>query len=548
MVAGLPMKTRTRIAILLGLLLLAFVTGARILHRLDKREADRVFVAQQHERARLLESLLQLTGESLKTFASDYAQWDDMVNFLATGDKAWAAINIESSLPTFSARAAWVFRTDGSLVYGVARPADSRLQTPPFDIAAVLPRLRQEENVQFFVASPEGILEIRSSPIRPSDLALHHLPPKGWFLVARPWSEPLLKSLAEVLASKVVLRVPGAESPDPAEPFTIALRRELPGWDGRPVAVLHSLYSPTPLAQLQAHNDEEMLFIAGFGIVVLVITLVALSVWVVGPLRRIERSLEEKSPAPLGPLRRKKDEFGRLARLTEAFFAGRTALEKEVEERMRVEVELRRSTQLRTRLARDLHDNVIQSIYAAGLGLESVRGQLRTEPELAEKRVGAAVASLNQTIGEVRSFINGLEPENEPQPQFSLALRSLVETLQGLHPLRIELAISAPATHSLTAQEELHALQIARECVSNSLRHSNATRVDISLRQQGPQILLRVADDGKGFDPTAVSGRGSGLVNIAARAREIGARLEIESTPGKGCRVTVWFGEKGESS
>jgi len=538
------MKTRTRLAILLGLLLLAFITGAFILHRLDKREAQQVFVAQQQERARLLESLLQLTGESLKTFARDYALWDEMAAFVASGDKEWAAINIEASLPNFNAQAAWVFLPDGRLIYGVARPAESRPQAPPFDFAAILPRLQQEQFIRFFVGSPEGLLEIRAAPIKPSDLATHHLPPRGWFLAARLWNEALLKSLGDVLASEVVLRPPGTKSPGEPKSFSIDLLRELPGWDERPVATLHSHYSPTPLARLQEHNEEEMLFIVGFGIAVIAVTLTALSFWVVGPLRRIEQSLEEKSAAPLGPLRRKKDEFGRLARLTEAFFAGRTALEKEVEERMRAEVALRRSTQLRTRLGRDLHDSVIQSIYAAGLGLESVRGQLRHDPELAEKRVGAAVASLNQTIGQVRGFINGLEPESEPQPQFSLALQSLVETLQGLHPLRLKLAISTPATHALSEQEELHALQIARECVSNSLRHSNATGVEISLQPQGTQTVLSVTDDGKGFDPAQVSGRGSGLANIASRVREMGARLEIDSAPGKGCRVTVWFGAK----
>ncbi|MBI2497564.1 MAG: hypothetical protein HYV75_06485 [Opitutae bacterium] len=535
------MKTRTRLAFLLGLLLLAFVTGAWILHQLDKREADQIFVAQQQERARLLESLLQLEQDSLRNFARDYAEWDDMVNFVQTGDRTWAEINLESILPNFNMKAVWVYRTDGSQVYGVTRPAESRLQTPPFDFTAILPRLQQEEALDFFVQSPEGLLEVRATAVKPSELAAHSLPPRGWFVAARLWNEAQQESLGEVLAGAIVLRPPGAPVPAATGPFDIHIRRELPGLDGRPVAELHMHYSPTPLARLQQHNNEELLFIAVFGTAVIAITLAALSVWVVSPLRRIERSLEEKSAGPLGPLRRKPDEFGRLARLTEAFFAGRAALEREVEERLRAEVALRRSTQLRTRLARDLHDSVIQSIYAAGLGLETVRSQLRAEPDQAEKRLGAAVASLNQTIGEIRSFINGLEPESEPQPQFTLALRSLVETLQGLHPLHIELAISAPATSTFSVQEELHALQIARECVSNSLRHSNATRVVISLRLNGPQTVLSVTDDGKGFDPAAVTGRGSGLANMAARAREMGARLAIESAPGKGCCVTVYF-------
>lgn len=538
------MKTRTRLAFLLGLLLLAFGGGAWILHRQDKHEARELFTAQKEERARLLGSLLQLTNDSLRNFARDYAEWDDMVNFVGTGDPAWGEINLEAILPNFNVKAVWVHRLDGSLVYGVARPAESGLRSPPFDLTTLLPRLQQEGNLDFFVQSPEGLLEIRATAVKLSEVETHHLPPRGWFVAARAWDARQLKSLGDVMASEISLLPPGAEPAVSGEEFDIGLRRELPGRDGRPVAVLHTRYYPAPFARLQAHNNQEMLFIAGFGVVVLVVTLAALSVWVLAPLHRIEQSLEENSASPLGPLRRKQDEFGRLARLTEAFFTSRAALEKEVEERMRVEVALRRSTQLRTRLARDLHDSVIQSIYAAGLGLETVRSLLRSDPDLAEKRLGAAVASLNQTIGQVRSFINGLEPEHEPQPQFSLALRSLVETLQGLHPLRIDLAIAAPATSTLTVQEELHALQIARECVSNSLRHSNATRVEISLRQQDERTVLSVADDGKGFVPATVSGHGRGLANIAARCHEMGARLEIDSAPGKGCRVAVWFGEE----
>ncbi len=535
------MKVRVRLTILLSLLLLAFIAGTWGLHRMDSLEANSALGVQKQERTRLLESLLQLTGESLKTFATDYARWDDMVAFVASGDKAWAAINIDDSLPTFNAKAAWVFAADGRLVYGAVQPKDSRLQVPPFDFVALQPRLLREELVTFFLPSAEGLLEIRAAPIRPSDLALQHQPARGWFMVARPWNAALLKSLQDVLASDIKLLAPMAEPPGSAGSFDIDLRRELPGWDGHPVAVLHVHYSLTSIARLQAHNDDEMFLIAGFGFGGLVLLFVVLSLWIALPLHRIERSLEEKSAAPLGPLLRKPDEFGRLARLTENFFAGRVALEREVEERLRAEVALRRSTQLRTRLARDLHDSVIQSIYAAGLGLEAVRGSLRADPELADKRLQAAITSLNRTIAEVRSFITGLEPENEPQPQFSLALRSLVETLQGLHPLQIDMEISAPAALTLSAQEELHALQIARECVSNCLRHSQAARVGISLASQGAGTVLAVTDDGRGFDPTAVSGRGHGLANIAARAREMGARLEIDSAPGRGCRVSVHF-------
>jgi signal transduction histidine kinase len=290
-----------------------------------------------------------------------------------------------------------------------------------------------------------------------------------------------------------------------------------------------------------AHYDEELLISCLAGLIVVVLTYAALTVWVIRPLGRLEQSLRENSPAPLTPLLAKKDEFGLLARLTESSFSNRRLLQHEVEERSRAEVALRRANHVRTRLARDLHDSVIQSIYAAGLGLEGVRGNLRHDPAVAEKRLAAAVASLNQTIGEVRAFINGLEPESGPEPQFAQALHALVDTLQSLHPLRLALNIEEAAAAQLTSEEELHALQIVREAASNALRHSGATGVTISLQLADGQVRLSVQDNGDGFDPAKTAGRGSGLINMAARVREFGGQLEIRSAPGDGAVISIRF-------
>jgi signal transduction histidine kinase len=547
------MNTRTRLALLLGTLLLTFAAGAWTLRRLQVRETARMFAEQRQDRAQLLDRLLGLTGLSLKNFASDYSLWDDMVGFVASGDRSWAAVNIDASLPNFNADAAWVLHPDGHLVYGVARQPDSGLQTPPVPIASLLPRLQEERFGHFFVETAGGLLEVRAAPVQPSANIARDDIPRGWLLVARLWGASHLQTLSELMESEVALLPLSAPTP-PADPLSIHLHREFPGWDGRPVRILQLHHHPAALVRLIESNAYEMAVFSVFGLVVTVFTLVAVSQWVVRPLRRLEQSLTENSPAPLAPLREKLDEFGRLARLTEASFTSRTALQSEVEERKRAEAALRtseeglrRSTELRTRLARDLHDSIIQAIYAAGLSLESARHTLRHDPAAAEQRLSAALASLNQTIREVRSFIHGLEPDGSPRPQFAQALRTLADTLQSLHPLRIELQISENTAQQLTAPEEMHALQIVRECVSNALRHSGASQVRISLQPQGGQAVLCVADDGQGFDPAAATGTGSGLANIAARAREMGARVAIDSAPAKGTRLTVTFNHTAPS-
>ncbi len=540
------MNTRTRLAVLLGILLLVFAGGISIIQYYDLRESDNILRNRERERERLLTNLLDLTGESLKNFANDYAPWDEMLHFVSTVDPAWAAVNIDASLISFHAHAAWVLHPDGHVLYAATRGPGAGLTTPPVAPSSLLAALARERLLHFYASTPNGLIEVRAAPIVPSGGDMSHAPPAGWFLVARVWDTAYLKSLGDVLAGNVLLRPVRTTDQSPPENLDrISMNRILSGWDGRPEQVLQVKLNDDPMLLVHEHERDEILLFSVFGVLIMVLCTIALSRWVINPLRHLERSMASGSGAPLEQLRKKPDEFGRLARQTLAMLDHRAALERSVEERMTAEIALRRSNQLRTRLARDLHDSVIQSIYAAGLGLEGVRHSLRDQPQEAEARLTVALASLNQTIAEVRGFISSVEPDSEAHPAFSLTLRSLVDTLQALHPLRLQLDVAEPAAAALTPPEELQTLQIIRECVSNALRHSLANSINLSLQLRHDDICLSVTDDGQGFDPTAVAGRGRGLGNITSRAREVGAHCVIDSSPGKGTRVTVTFPRAG---
>ena len=99
--------------------------------------------------------------------------------------------------------------------------------------------------------------------------------------------------------------------------------------------------------------------------------------------------------------------------------------------------------------------------------------------------------------------------------------------------------IDEQAADLLSARQAAHLLQIAREAMSNSLRHAQAKATTVTLKRQNGCLRLEVSDDGVGFEPQSRSGRGHGLRNIAARAAELLARSEIISTPGQGARLRV---------
>jgi NO-binding membrane sensor protein with MHYT domain/two-component sensor histidine kinase len=188
----------------------------------------------------------------------------------------------------------------------------------------------------------------------------------------------------------------------------------------------------------------------------------------------------------------------------------------------------------RERLSRDLHDHVLQAIYALGMRLEETQ---RQSPPDSAAQLGDIVASLNTVIRDIRGYISGSPQQILNYPQFRAELEKLIEIAEGTAGPRFELDADPSAFAQLTAAEAEQVLHIAREAVSNSMRHSRAGHGKLTLLAVDGGVVLEIADDGIGFDRNAHGG--SGLRNIRSRARQIGARLDISSTPGGGTRIAM---------
>src|SRR6266480_573658 len=145
---------------------------------------------------------------------------------------------------------------------------------------------------------------------------------------------------------------------------------------------------------------------------------------------------------------------------------------------------LRRSLDERVQLGRDLHDGIIQSIYAVGLALQECRNLMKQDAGRAEARLTKAVADLNAIIRDVRNFIVGLEPQALQGREFKTALQSLVATMSQSHAAQFSFDVDPQAADQLDAREATHLLQIAREAMSNSLRHARAQRTVVTLKRQ----------------------------------------------------------------
>lgn len=194
----------------------------------------------------------------------------------------------------------------------------------------------------------------------------------------------------------------------------------------------------------------------------------------------------------------------------------------------------------RERIAKDLHDGIIQSIYAVGLSLEDLPELMDEDRAEGQARLDRAIDALHMTIRDIRNFIMGLRPELLDEDDLVGSLQALAEEVRLSSIVEVDAAIDPVAAASLPAHARAAIFHITREALSNVARHAHASRASVVLRRDGPAVTLEIGDNGTGFDPDADrASTHEGLPNMAGRATRHGGALRIESAPGSGTRIIV---------
>jgi signal transduction histidine kinase len=194
----------------------------------------------------------------------------------------------------------------------------------------------------------------------------------------------------------------------------------------------------------------------------------------------------------------------------------------------------------RERIGMDLHDGIIQSIYAVGLTLESTRGLGEEDPGEASELLGQAIDALNATIKDIRSYILDLQPSRFEDTDLQESLLRLSCEFEANSHVELDVRLDPEALNAFEPRQERVLLRIAQEALANVAKHSRASRAWLHVRRTGDQVLLQVIDNGQGFDPERTAQRlGHGLPNMRQRANRIGAEFETVSSPGEGTTITV---------
>ncbi|HIY39649.1 MAG TPA: GAF domain-containing protein [Candidatus Nocardiopsis merdipullorum] len=188
----------------------------------------------------------------------------------------------------------------------------------------------------------------------------------------------------------------------------------------------------------------------------------------------------------------------------------------------------------RDRIARDLHDTVIQRLYATAITLMgTVR---RIEDATSAQRIRNAVDDLDDTIRQIRSTIFALQNPAEESPSWLRSqILGLVNTATETLGFAPRLLTQGPLDNAVDEQVGEHVVAVLRELLSNASRHAQATSVDVELSVAGSKVVLRVSDNGCGISENVT--RRSGLHNATSRAEELGGTMTVTSGPGEGTLI-----------
>jgi signal transduction histidine kinase len=204
--------------------------------------------------------------------------------------------------------------------------------------------------------------------------------------------------------------------------------------------------------------------------------------------------------------------------------------------RLYEQAEGRAALEERERLARELHDSVTQALYGASLYAEAASRALADgEVEPAATNLGDVRETIQEALGEMRLLLFELRPPLLEERGLAGALQARLAAVEARAGLVTD--FQGGASQRLAPQTEQELFRMAQEALNNVLKHAHATRVSVRLDVSAERILLEIADNGLGFEPSLGGGGGFGLASMRQRAERLGGSLRIQSAPGTGARV-----------
>ncbi len=201
----------------------------------------------------------------------------------------------------------------------------------------------------------------------------------------------------------------------------------------------------------------------------------------------------------------------------------------------KIQAEITTLEKERRRIATDLHDDLGPLLSAVKLQINSVEVPDEEDQELIER----SSMYIDNILGRIREISNNLMPQALARKGLVIALQEFIDNLTLGHPFDIQ--FTSTGEIALKGDREIHLYRIILEIIHNALKHSNASNLDVLIRNENNHLRVDIADNGSGFEYHAINkaGRGLGLKNIASRVEMLKGDLYVDTQPGEGTKYRI---------
>ncbi len=550
------MKLQTRFLLLI-LAVFVVVTGFVLVQRsLEIERSNRVLNTTLEERKTSLDTSLESEGELFKTLSKDYSFWDEMVDFVKTGNKEFASNNLETGLETYKADNIWIFNPAGKLVYAKNSGTENAINSIPIP-PDLFTKLNNDKFVHYYLQLPEGTYEVRAATIVPGDDPDHNSAASGYLVIGRFLGDSFIEKMKALTRTNVEFESPTESGADVANGESVSFTVPFKDFQDQTVQLLKSESEVAVVKELNTSYNKQLVLFAITGILLLIIILGSLWWFVLRPIQLISTSIKAKKPNMLDKMAKSHSQFGELAAVVQEFFKQKLKIQESEEKRAELEQLNEEKTAFLSAAAHELKaPGTIISLVSESLAKNAATGKRPKELGEEVDTINHQAKKMTALVGDLRSAAEGKKAEERAANEFDFDsfLKREVDELN--YVIEQKLVLTGSTKKKISA-DELRLGQVVSNLIRNAAKYSPTDKeIEVKSSVKDNNIIVEFADHGVGISEadqkhlfekyfrsqsvkSKIEGLGLGLSICHEIIDSMGGKIWVESKLGHGSQFYI---------